>query len=71
MFPQIDKYLEEAPTRLQDQSQEKYEYFQDISEWKNKYLSLQETVAFLVATCDVATSQDLSSESNMHFHQLS
>ena len=65
-YPQIDTYLEEAPSRLHDAStsstggHNKYEYFRDISEWKNKYVSLQETVAFLVATCDQPTSQDLS-----------
>lgn len=47
----------EAHTRLSDD--ERMEFFQDISVWKEKYQLLSDTVSFLVATCEDNVSQEL------------
>ena len=61
-YTQIHSYLEEGLKLLYDEDNfetEKVEHFHDIGEWKNKYVMLQDTAAFLAATCETNTSEDL------------
>ena len=61
-YPEIHSYLGEGLQLLYDQESfeaTKIEHFHDISEWKNKYVMLQDTAAFLAATCEPTTSEDL------------
>ena len=66
-YNEIHSYLEEALKLLYDESDfenSKVEYFQDIGEWKNKYVLLQDTAAFLAATCEPNTSEELKRKSD-------
>ena len=58
----MHSYLEESLNLLNDEGSfetSKVEHFHNIGEWKNKYVMLQDTAAFLVATCETNTSEDL------------
>ena len=62
----LHAYLEEGLKLLYDEESfeaSKIEHFHDVSEWKNKYVMLQETAAFLAATCEPNTSEDLRKKS--------
>ena len=64
-YPEIHSYLGEGLQLLYDQESfeaTKIEHFHDISEWKNKYVMLQETAAFLAATCETNTSEDIKTK---------
>ena len=64
-YPEIHSYLGEGLQLLYDQESfeaTKIEHFHDISEWKNKFVMLQETAAFLAATCETNTSEDIKTK---------
>ena len=44
--------LVKAYEMLNKPEEEQGEFFSDISSWKEKYIMLSDTAAFLMATCD-------------------
>ena len=59
-YEPLEAYIVEAFEVLKNQDEDtQMEFFHDISSWRDKYLLLQDTVAFLVATSDAAVGQDL------------
>ena len=62
IYNPLHSYLEEGLKLLYDEESfeaSKIEHFHDVAEWKNKYVMLQDTAAFLAATCEPTTSEDL------------
>ncbi|CAG2063292.1 unnamed protein product, partial [Timema podura] len=59
MADEFDNWLDRA-YGMQDLSEEdKMEYFQDVSVWKDKYQLLGDTVSFLIATCEDQVAHEL------------
>jgi nesprin-1 len=58
-YEPLQAYIVGAFEALKRDEEEQYEFFQDLSDWRERYLVLQDTVAFLVATSDAAVGQDL------------
>ena len=52
LVPEFEAYLVEAYEMLNHSEEDQAEFFNDISSWKEKYVLLSDTVAFLLATCD-------------------
>lgn len=59
IMPEFEAYLHNAYEMLNQSESEKSEFFADISSWKEKYIMLSDTVAFLMATCDNNVGQEL------------
>ena len=57
--PELEAYIATAYEMLSRSEGEKANFFADISTWKEKYVMLSDTVAFLMATCDNNIGQDL------------
>jgi nesprin-1 len=55
LVPEFESYLVTAYEMLNHGEEEQAEFFSDISSWKEKYVMLSDTVAFLMATCDYNT----------------
>lgn len=49
---EFDQWLEKAEPASLLPEDDKMEFFQDISIWKDKYQMIGDTVSFLIATCD-------------------
>ncbi|XP_012271233.1 nesprin-1 isoform X8 [Orussus abietinus] len=49
---EFEHWLSRAEPALSFQEEEKMEFFQDISVWKDKYQQLSDTVSFLIATSE-------------------
>lgn len=49
---EFDSWLGKAESALNLPEEEKMEFFQDISVWRDNYQLLGDTVSFLIATCD-------------------
>lgn len=49
---QFEVWLNKAETALNLPEEEKMEFFQDISVWRDNYQLLGDTVSFLIATCE-------------------
>ncbi len=61
-YEPLRAYVDEAAAMLDGNNatqDEEDEFFADMAAWKDKYMRLQDTVAFLVATSDSAVGQDL------------
>ena len=60
-YEPLQKFIVDAFEALKtDDESEQLEFFRDLGEWRDKYLLLQDTVAFLVATSDAAVGQVFS-----------
>ena len=60
IMPEFEAYIVTAYEMLQKRDEEQAEFFADISSWKEKYVMLSDTVAFLMATCDQNVGQELN-----------
>ncbi|XP_017768073.1 PREDICTED: nesprin-1 [Nicrophorus vespilloides] len=49
---EFDEWLNKAEPALKLPEEERMEFFQDISVWRDKYQLLGDTVSFLIATCE-------------------
>ncbi|XP_060527804.1 muscle-specific protein 300 kDa isoform X12 [Cylas formicarius] len=56
---ELENWLSQADKALHLSEDDKMEFFQDISVWKDKYQLLGETVSFLIATCEDSISLQL------------
>lgn len=56
---EFDAWLEKAEPASLLPDDDRMEFFQDISIWKDKHQMLGDTVSFLIATCDDQVVQDL------------
>lgn len=52
LSPEFELWLNKAETAVNLPEEEKMEFFQDISVWKDNYQLLGDTVSFLIATCE-------------------
>ena len=59
IVPEFEAYISSAYEMLNRSESEKANFFADISAWKEKYVMLTDTVAFLMATCDNNIGQEL------------
>ena len=59
IVPEFEAYIGTAYDMLNRSESEKANFFADISAWKEKYVMLTDTVAFLMATCDNNIGQEL------------
>ena len=59
IVPEFEAYISSAYEMLNRSEGEKANFFADISAWKEKYVMLTDTVAFLMATCDNNVGQEL------------
>ena len=59
IVPEFEAYIGTAYEMLNRSESEKANFFADISAWKEKYVMLTDTVAFLMATCDNNIGQEL------------
>ena len=59
LVPEFESYLVTAYEMLNRGEEEQSEFFNDISSWKEKYVLLTDTVAFLMATCDYNVGHEL------------
>ena len=57
--PEFEGYLVQAYEQLNRGEREQEEFFGDISSWKEKYVLLTDTAAFLLATCDTNVGQEI------------
>ena len=53
---EFEAWLAKAELAINFPEEEKMEFFQDISVWKDKYQQLSDTVSFLIATSDEQVS---------------
>ncbi len=58
-YEPLQKFIIEAFEVLKKDEDTRIEFFHDLSSWREKYLHLQDTVAFLVATSDNVVGQEL------------
>ncbi|XP_039285327.1 nesprin-1-like [Nilaparvata lugens] len=56
---EIVNWLNIAELKLELPEEERMEFFQDVSIWKDKHQQLGDTVSFLIATCDDQVSNEL------------
>ncbi|KAF4531687.1 hypothetical protein B566_EDAN017473 [Ephemera danica] len=49
---EFESWLERAYSMMDLPDEERMEFFQDLSVWKERYQTLGDTVTFLIATCD-------------------
>ncbi|KAK6636175.1 hypothetical protein RUM43_009828 [Polyplax serrata] len=49
---EFENWLEKASAIRNQPEEEKMEFFQDLSVWKDKHQQLNDTVSFLIATCE-------------------
>lgn len=56
---EFESWLGKAQSMLSTDEEQKMEFFQDISLWKEKHQMLGDTVSFLVATCEDPIALDL------------
>lgn len=64
---EFEGWLCRAEAKLHATEDERLEFFQDISQWKDKHQVLQDTATFLIATCEEPIADELRDK----FHQLS
>lgn len=64
---EFEGWLCRAEAKLRASEDERLEFFQDISQWKDKHQQLQDTVTFLIATCE----EPIADELRDRFHQMS
>uniref|UniRef100_A0A8D8Q2T6 Nesprin-1 n=1 Tax=Cacopsylla melanoneura TaxID=428564 RepID=A0A8D8Q2T6_9HEMI len=62
VYPELDQWTRVAYTKLSLPEDEKLEFFQDLSVWKEKYDKLGDTVSFLVATCEPTVAEQLKNQ---------
>lgn len=55
----FDAWLSKAESALNLPEEEKMEFFQDISVWRDNYQLLGDTVSFLIATCEDSLAMEL------------
>ena len=58
-MPEFEAYLVTAYDMLKRSDEEQVNFFADISSWKDKFVILYDTVAFLMATCDQNVGEEL------------
>ena len=59
MLPELEQYIALAYEMIKTSEDEQTEFFADLPAWKEKYVQLSDTVAFLMATHDQNVGQDL------------
>lgn len=64
---EFEGWLCRAEAKLRAGEDERLEFFQDISQWKDRHQVLQDTATFLIATCEEPIADELRDK----FHQLS
>eukprot|EP00095_Tigriopus_kingsejongensis_P001452 maker-scaffold207_size258870-snap-gene-1.17 protein:Tk01452 transcript:maker-scaffold207_size258870-snap-gene-1.17-mRNA-1 annotation:"PREDICTED: nesprin-1-like" len=58
-YQPLQCYIIDAFEALKKNEDAQQEFFHDFANWKERYILLEDTVAFLVATSDAAVGQDL------------
>ncbi|XP_021942040.1 nesprin-1-like [Zootermopsis nevadensis] len=56
---EFESWLDRAYGMLDLPEEDKMEYFQDVSVWKDKFQLLGDTVSFLIATCEDQVAHEL------------
>ncbi|XP_075225316.1 muscle-specific protein 300 kDa isoform X2 [Lycorma delicatula] len=56
---ELINWLNVAETKLELPEEDRMEFFQDVSVWKDKHQKLGETVSFLIATCEDQVANEL------------
>lgn len=59
---EFDNWLDKAEQSLQLPEEERMEFFQDITIWRDNYQLLGDTVSFLIATCEDNVALDLKNQ---------
>ncbi|KAL3268199.1 hypothetical protein HHI36_007324 [Cryptolaemus montrouzieri] len=59
LSPKFENWLIEAENALNLSEDEKIEFFQDITVWRDNYQLLGDTVSFLIATCNDQVAMEL------------
>ncbi|XP_071454862.1 muscle-specific protein 300 kDa-like [Hetaerina americana] len=59
MSDEFESWLDRSYGMLELPEEDKMEYFQDLSVWKDRYQLIGDTVSFLAASCEDRVSQDL------------
>lgn len=63
---EFDGWLEKAERAIHLPEEEKMEFFQDISVWRDNYQLLGDTVSFLIATCE----DNVATELRQHYQTM-
>lgn len=63
---QFDQWLDQAEVAIKQNEEQKMEFFQDISVWRDNYQLLGDTVSFLIATCE----DNLAMELRDHYNRM-
>lgn len=56
---EFNRWLDKAEEAIKLPEEERMEFFQDISVWRDNYQLLSDTVSFLIATCEDKIASDL------------
>lgn len=59
LAPEFDNWLDKAEQAINLPEEDRMEFFQDISLWKDNYQLLGDTVSFLIATCEDGIATEL------------
>lgn len=59
LAPEFDNWLDKAEQAINLPEEDRMEFFQDISLWKDNYQLLGDTVSFLIATCEDGIASEL------------
>lgn len=59
LAPEFDNWLDKAEQAINLPEEDRMEFFQDISLWKDNYQLLGDTVSFLIATCEDGIALEL------------
>lgn len=63
---EFDRWLDKAEEAIKLPEEERMEFFQDISVWRDNYQLLGDTVSFLIATCE----DKIAAELREHFAKM-
>lgn len=62
LAPEFDSWLDKAEQAITLPEEDRMEFFQDISLWKDNYQLLGDTVSFLIATCEDNIALELKNQ---------